>query len=142
MVCCNGSRCNSTYVLIDLMDRQNVRHLITRLSFAVVFIGIGIWEIVQPSYWSFYVPSILAKFANANLITMVQGAALIVIGGGVLTGAYLKIFAALGVLMMIAILTDLIVSFGFTDLIIRDSGVLLIALALYFDDTKYLRLTK
>ena len=28
----------------------------TRISLAVVLVGIGVWEIIQPSYWSYNIP--------------------------------------------------------------------------------------
>lgn len=122
------------------MKSQEARHILTRLSLAVVFIGIGLWEIIQPSAWSFYVPAFIPL--NANLFTMMQGTALAIMGAGVLLGIYLRVFSALAALMMLAILVDLVMLFGFNDLVIRDSGVLLIALALFFDDVRYKRLTK
>lgn len=110
-----------------------------RLSVAVIFIGIGIWEIVQPSYWSYYIPSFLASLLNPLTLTMVHGMLLLVLGIMVLIGAYLRIASILSAIVMASILIALITMFGFTDTIIRDLSVLLIAIALYFDDTQYLR---
>jgi uncharacterized membrane protein YphA (DoxX/SURF4 family) len=125
-----------------LKKTAEIRHLLTRLSLAVIFLGIGIWEVVQPSYWATYVPSFVAKIANPNLFLLVQGSILIIIGAAILVGLYLKLFSALAAVMMAAILIALITGFGFTDLIIRDLAVLIIAIALYFDDLRYLTLTK
>jgi uncharacterized membrane protein len=124
------------------MKNQEIRHLLARLSLAVIFIGIGAWEIAQPSYWSYYIPSFVTALASANTLTVVHGILLLVVGLAVLLGAYLRIASALGVLVMLSILGDLLVSFGFTDIVIRDLVVLLVSAALFFDDTRFLRLTK
>ncbi len=124
------------------MDRNNARHVLTRISLAIVFIGIGIWEILQPSHWSSYIPNFLTFIAGAITLTMAHGVVLVIIGLAVLLGVYLRIAAALAVLMMIFIIISLLLSLGFTSIAIRDIAILLIAGALFFDDTEYLRLKK
>jgi len=124
------------------LERARIRHLLTRISLAVVFLGIGVWEIIQPSYWSFYIPSFLTFVASAITLTMAHGVVLVIIGLAVLLGAYLKAASALATLMMLAIIGSLIISFGFNDIVIRDVAIFLIALSLFFDDTDYLRLKK
>ena len=114
----------------------------TRISLAVVFVGIGVWEIIQPSYWSYNIPNFLTFIASAITLTIAHGAVLVIIGLAVLLGVYLRIAAALAVLMMLLIIGSLLISFGFSDIVIRDAAILLIAVALFFDDTEYLRLKK
>jgi len=116
--------------------------MILRLALAWVFISIGIWEIIQPSYWSFYIPGFLSSIASPITITMLHGAALLILGLAILAGAYLSVVSALCALMMVAIIGNLILSFGFNDIVIRDVAILLIAVSIYFDDTNYLRLVK
>ncbi len=123
-----------------ILNRDQARHILTRLSLAVIFIGIGIWEILSPSYWSYYIPKFLANFANPLTLTMIHGVILVVLGLAVLIGAYLRTASILSALMMLSILVALITMFGFTDIMIRDLAVLLVAIALYFDDTQYLRI--
>ncbi|MDE1860363.1 MAG: DoxX family membrane protein [Candidatus Micrarchaeota archaeon] len=122
------------------LNNQNIRHLLTRLSLATIFIGIGVWEIVQPSYWSYYVPTFFNAYLNSNTFTLLHGILLVVLGAAVLFGIYLRIAALLCVIVMLTIVADLVTQFQFTDLVIRDLAVLVIAAALYFDDTRYLRL--
>lgn len=116
--------------------------MLTRISIAFVFVGIGVWEIVQPSYWSFYIPNFLTFIASALTLTMLHGIVMVALGLAILLGIYLRVSAALASVMMVLIIGDLLLSFGFNDIVIRDTAILLVALALVFDDTNYLRLRK
>jgi uncharacterized membrane protein YphA (DoxX/SURF4 family) len=86
-------------------------------------------------------PRFLSGIAPIDTLVMAHGIALLVIGMAVLVGAYLRIASVLAVLMMLAIIASVTMQSGFTDLTIRDTAVALIAVALFFDDTKYMRLT-
>ena len=123
-----------------VLKRQELRHILMRIALAFVFISIGIWEIVQPSYWSFYIPEFLTVLASATTLTMFHGAVMLILGIAVLLGIRLKVSAGLCSIMMIAIIGDLIAAFGFNDIVIRDIAILLLAVAIYLDDVKYLRL--
>ncbi|MEM3839313.1 MAG: hypothetical protein QXF01_01905 [Candidatus Micrarchaeaceae archaeon] len=124
------------------MNRSQARHLLTRISLAVVFVGIGIWEIAQPSYWGMFVPPFLAWLIATNLFVVIHGFALLAVGIAVLFGAYLRFSSAVAALIMLSIVVSLAYYFGFTDILIRDLAILFISLALFFDDTDYLRATK
>ncbi len=124
------------------MDNQQIRHILARASFGIVFAGFGIWEILQPSYWSFYVPSFVAGMIGIDFFVELHGIVLLLIGLAVMLGVYLRISASLGVLMMALIIGDLVYLSGFSDIVLRDMALLLIALSLAFDDTPFLRLCK
>jgi uncharacterized membrane protein YphA (DoxX/SURF4 family) len=126
--------------LCDWLENSKIRHILTRASLAIIFIGIGIWEIVQPSYWATYFPSFITSLSYALTLVMIHGAVLLILGIAVMLGLYLRISSLLCVLMMLSVIIGLYIGFGFTDLIIRDTAVLFIAVALFFDDTRYLRL--
>ncbi len=121
------------------LNRAHVRHLLARISLAFVFISIGIWEIVQPSYWGMYVPPFFSAIIATNTFVMIHGMALVLIGTAVLLGIYLRVASALAVLVMLTIVASLTFYFGFNDIVIRDIAILLIAASLFFDDTEYLR---
>ncbi|MCL5429891.1 MAG: hypothetical protein M1504_00245 [Candidatus Marsarchaeota archaeon] len=122
------------------MKRDEIRHILTRAALALLFISFGIWEILQPQYWVAFLPSFLNGL-DPNLLIMVHGTVLLLVGLAVMTGAYLRIASIIYALIMLEIVGDLIVTSGFSDLVIRDIVVLVFAIALYFDDTKYMRLT-
>ncbi len=113
-----------------------------RLGLAVVFVGIGIWEIVQPSYWASYVPPFFSAFIAINTFVMIHGVVLVIVGIAVLLGLYLRAMAVIASLIMLSIVVSVTYYFGFNDIVIRDLAILLLAMALAFDDTDYLRIRK
>jgi len=113
-----------------------------RLSLAFVLIVFGIWEIIQPVYWNYYLPRFIGKLANANILVVIHGFLILALGIAVLVGAYLRISSGLAALMILAILVELVASTGFTDIFVRDVTIFLLALALFFDETRYMHLTK
>ncbi len=124
------------------MNNNNARHIISRLALSVLFLGIGLWEIIQPQYWSTFIPKFLTSIASANALVGIHGVVLLIIGIAVLLGAYLRIAAILASLVMIEVIAAIILESGFSDLLIRDLSVLFLAISLIFDDTDYLRLRK
>lgn len=59
-----------------------------------------------------------------------------------MTGFYLRIFSALAVLMLVLIIFSLMYLTGFIQIVIRDAAILLLACSIFFDDTRYLCITK
>ena len=124
------------------IKKDDVRHILTRLAVAQVLIVFGIWEIVQPVYWNAFVPSFVSSFMNINLFVQLHGAFILILGLAILIGAYLRVSAALAVLTTLAVIVFLLISSGFSDIIIRDIVIVLAAASLIFDDNTYLRITK
>ena len=124
------------------IKKDDVRHILTRLAVAQVLIIFGIWEMVQPVYWNSFVPSFVSSFMNINLFVQLHGAFILILGVAILIGAYLRVSAALAVLTTLAVIIFLLISSGFSDIIIRDIVIVLAAASLIFDDNMYLRVTK
>ena len=125
-----------------LSKNDKIRHILTRLAVAQVLIIFGIWEIVQPVYWNSFVPTFVSSFMNINLFVQLHGIFILILGIAILIGAYLRISTALAALTTLAVIVFLLVSSGFSDIIVRDIVIVLAAASLVFDDTKYLRATK
>ena len=124
------------------IEKDDVRHILTRLAVAQVLIIFGIWEMVQPVYWNSFVPSFVSSFMNINLFVQLHGAFILILGVAILVGAYLRVSAVLAVLTTLAVIVFLLISSGFSDIIIRDIVIVLAAASLIFDDNMYLRVTK
>ncbi len=122
------------------MEKDVIRHIIERTAAASVFISFGVWEILQPSYWSVFIPSFLSSFHDALSLVMLHGLILLAIGLAVLVGFYLQYASALGALMMFAIILDLASVSGFSDILVRDIAILLIFLSLVFEEKRYFSL--
>ena len=121
---------------------DKIRHILTRLAVAQVLIIFGIWEIVQPVYWNSFVPAFVSSFMNINLFVQLHGIFILILGIAILIGAYLRISASLAVLTTLAVIVFLLISSGFSDIIIRDIVIVLAAASLIFDDNMYLRATR
>lgn len=124
------------------MNKNQIRHLLTRIGISLVFIIFGIWEIMNPPYWAAFLPPFLGSFASPFLLVTIHGAVMLILGIAILTGFYLRISAILAALMMLLIIVALFMLTGYDDLIARDSGLLFLALSIVFDETRYLTLTK
>ena len=117
------------------MDKDNIRHYINIVAVAFLFLVFGIWELINPQYWQGFVPSILYSL-NITLLIMIHGAVLSLLGIWILIGKWLKIAAIVGTLVMAQIVMSLIISSGFSDIVVRDFTILLFVLSLAFEKSK------
>ncbi|MDE1824908.1 MAG: DoxX family membrane protein [Candidatus Micrarchaeota archaeon] len=122
------------------MEARKIRHLLTRIGIGIVLVVFGAWEITNPAAWVGFLPPLF--WSNTTMIIVVHGVAMIAVGLAILTGFYLRIAAILSSIMLLAIIISLMVLTGYMDLVIRDTGLLLLSLSIIFDDVRYLTLTK
>lgn len=107
--------------------------LITRGALAFIFIVFGVWEIIQPGYWTGFIPRFLSGF-DLFLLLKIHALTLIALGLGLLSGVYLKKFAIASTLMMLSIVILILMNDGFNDILVRDIVILLFASTLIFED--------
>lgn len=103
-----------------------------RLGIATCFLGFGLWELIAPSLWKDYLP---AFTRGAYEIPLVQfhGALLTIVALGVLSGYWRKLFTGLAMLMLLEVCVAIGFDEGFSDTLIRDVGLLLLACGLFVD---------
>ena len=118
--------------------KDDARHLITRIAVALVFITFGIWEITDPKYWAAFMPAFVAGILSPSTAVLIHGILLLAIGAALLTGFYLRIASALAVIMLLLIVLSLMYLTGYIQIVIRDTAIMLLALSIFFDDTRYL----
>lgn len=92
------------------------------------------WEIINPGYWSGFVPKFLKDFIDIFLAVQIHGVVLLVLGFGVLSGYQTKKIGIASTLIMTSIVFSLIFNFGFSDILVRDIVILLFASTLIFDN--------
>ena len=117
------------------MNKISIHYLIARISIAFIFLTFGIWEIIQPAYWTAYLPGFAFNlgFISPDSLLMVHGAVLILLALGLLfLSRYLRIFASLSALVMLSIVASLIMSTGWDDVLVRDITILLFTISLIF----------
>jgi uncharacterized membrane protein YphA (DoxX/SURF4 family) len=108
-----------------------VPRLIARAGLALCFVSIGIWEIVDPEYWFGYLPSFAMKLGDMSLMVRAHGLVLTLVGGAVLSGAWLRIASGVAVLMLLEIVLALAVESGWSEILLRDVAILALALAVF-----------
>lgn len=121
-------------ILKQMLNSLKTSHLLLRLGLALVFLWFGVDKFIHPDYWiNAWMPqwfqNILSglNIGNLNFI-YANGIFEMVIGLGFLFNIFVKMFALLTVLFLLAV----IFSFGLNEVIIRDAGLIGAALALLF----------
>lgn len=115
------------------MPLFNARFLF-RLALAFVFIAFGIWKFIDPGYWFAWIPRYALPYlpVTKTVAMYLLGAVETVIGAAVLFDFRTRAAAAIAAVMLAAI----IMSFGWSEMMVRDVGVFLIALGLAFGKGK------
>lgn len=111
-----------------------MRKTITKLGIAFIFITFGIWEIVDPAYWSGFVPKFFEGLIDLFLAVRIHGIVLLALGLGVLSGFKTRELGIASTLVMASIVFSLLINFGFSDILVRDVVILLFASTLIFED--------
>ncbi len=109
-----------------------MQNLVSRLGVVFIFVSFGIWEIINPGYWTAFVPQIALMFGDPILLVKIHGLVLTIIGLGILSGFYLRYFAIAGALLMLEIVITLFTESGWSDILVRDIGILLFTISLIF----------
>lgn len=112
--------------------------LVMRLSLAIVFVYFGISEILNPAYFSGYIPPFIASltFFNSNLLIQTHGIALTLLSFSLLSRFHLRFIGILIMLMLIQIIAGLLLTSGFNEIVIRDIGLLGLALSIWLYEFK------
>ncbi|HVB09660.1 MAG TPA: hypothetical protein VNM16_04765 [Bacillota bacterium] len=104
--------------------------LVGRLGLGVVFGGFGIWELTAPSEWAGYVPPFIGAHIPAVPLVLAHGWVLLLLGAALVIDFMPEVAVWVAVAMMGEIVTGLLVTSGFSDILLRDLGLLALALAL------------
>ena len=117
-----------------MFNSTKTSHLILRLGLAFVFLWFGIDKFTHPDYWiNAWLPAWFVLILNSlgigtlNFIYL-NGIFEVVLGLGFIFNIFVKLFAFLVILFLLFV----IFSFGLNEIIVRDVGLLGIALALLF----------
>ena len=115
------------------MENSKIMHYILIFAAAFVMLSFGIWELINPGYWAGFVPSFLSPL-NILLLVRIHGAVLTILGLWFLSGKKIKLASIIGAIILVDIVISILISGGFSDLLVRDIAILLLIIALYFDE--------
>lgn len=99
------------------------------LGLGTVFVIFGVWELINPIYWQAYVPGFL-KDLHPLLLVQLHGGLMTLTGLGVNIDVFRKESSIIASLLMLEIVVSLILESGFSDILVRDIGLLFMAFAL------------
>jgi len=124
---------------INIIEKVN-SFLILRLGLGFVFFWFGLDKLLNVDNWLGYITPSLDKliFIDINTFMFILGGVEIILGVLLIIGLFLRIVS-----VVIAIhLFFIIISIGFNDISVRNFGLLAIAVALSFNNDKFLSLDK
>ena len=103
-----------------------------------VFLWFGISEILNPRYWSGYVPQMAIELLPIPILPFVQahGAILVFLAVCFLFRFYLRYVGVLALLVLLSIIGGLISMNGFDEVVVRDIGILGLALSVWLYEVK------
>ena len=100
-----------------------------RLLLGFVLAWFGYHELVQPSLWTGYVP-VVSTSSLAVLLVLAHGWLLLMLSVALIAGIAVRPAAGVSVVLLLEIVVSLAVSSGLSDLVLRDVGVLGLAVCL------------
>ena len=100
-----------------------------RVLLGLVLAWFGYHELVQPSLWTGYVPLVSAS-SLAVLLVLAHGWLLLMLAVAMIAGIAVRAAAAVSAALLLEIVISLAVTNGLSDLVLRDVGVLGLAVCL------------
>jgi uncharacterized membrane protein YphA (DoxX/SURF4 family) len=102
---------------------------VARVLLGLVLAWFGYHELVQPSLWTGYVPLVSAS-SPAVLLVLAHGWLLLMLAVALVAGIAVRTAAAAAALLLLEIVVSLALTTGLSDLVLRDVGVLGLAVCL------------
>jgi len=118
------------------LSRDKIRKYLVISGISLTFFIFGIWELINPQYWSAFVPSFLARIISNLVLVKIHGIILIFLALWLIVGFYRKIGAILSSLLLLEIILSLLFSSGFSDIVVRDLAIFLFSVSLIFEEEK------
>ncbi len=110
--------------------------LVMRLFLGFVLLWFGVNEILDPRYWSGYVPPIVLQFfpLSVNVFVQTHGIVLCLLGLGLFFKILIRFTGFITMVILLSIISGLIMIQGFTEIVVRDIGIFGLALALWLHE--------
>lgn len=122
-------------VLKKLADKYP---LVMRTFLGFVFAWFGISEVLNPRYWSGYVPQVLREILPIPILPLVQGhgAVLTFLAICFLFRFKLRYTGILAMLVLLSIIGGLISMNGFDEIVVRDIGIFGLAVSIWLQEIR------
>jgi hypothetical protein len=100
-----------------------------RVLLGLVLAWFGYHELIQPSLWTGYVP-VVSGSTLVLLLVLAHGWLLVMLAVAIVAGIVVRAVAGVAALLLLQIVISLTISSGLSDLVLRDVGVLGLAVCL------------
>lgn len=112
--------------------------LVMRVFLGFVLLWFGVNEILNPRYWSGYVPPMAREFLPIPILPFVQahGAVLVFLAVCFIFRFKLRYTGILAMLVLLSIIGGLISMNGFDEIVVRDIGLFGLALSIWLHSFK------
>jgi len=121
------------FLIRFIFKREHLGVYILRVGLAIVFLYFGIYQILDQSKWVYFVPDKFFNFYISEVlkskIVFINGIFDLVIFLSLISGFFIKLFSLLGFIHLLLIV---FFSLGFEPSGIRDLGLALAMLSLFF----------
>ncbi len=101
-------------------------------SLAIVLSYFGVSEIFSPQDWTAFAPAFLGTGNLVIALVITHGILLSMAAAALILNYHRKIMSAAVILLLLEIVANLVVQSGFSDVVIRDIGLLGAAISLFF----------
>ena len=132
----------TAFMPIPQRSTQIIRHLLMRLTLGFTLGWFGLLQALSPGEWIDFVPEMVSRWsplADATLV-LIHASLLLLAATGILLGLQFKRASILGLFLIADIILALILGDGSMNLIMRDIGILGLAIGLSLDDTRFAQL--
>jgi uncharacterized membrane protein YphA (DoxX/SURF4 family) len=103
---------------------------VSRVLLGLVLAWFGYHELVRPGQWTGYVPVLSPSSPVAVILVLVHGWVLLMLAAALIAGIAPRVAAAIAAVTLTEIVISLLASGGWSDLVVRDVGVLGLAISL------------
>ena len=110
-----------------------------RASLAFVFVWFGVSEIVNPTYFRGYIPQFVSSLGFDNdLLIQIHGVLLVFLYVCLVFKIYIRFMSLAAVFVLGFIILGLLLTpdMGFNEIVVRDIGLLGLALAIWLNENK------
>lgn len=117
-------------------------HLVMRVSLAFVLGWFGIQQLRAPNAWTGFIPAVVLEHSPVSgaALVLLHGLLLAVAACGIFLGIACTAASWLASALLLEVTIALVLAEGSAPLVVRDIGLLGLALALAFDPARFLQL--
>lgn len=114
----------------DILENKDLHKAILRIGLSLVFLAFGFMQVTSPDNWTGFIPEFLVStILTANNWVMLNGILELVLGVFLLLGIYVRFSSAVLAIHLLFIT----LSIGFSPIGIRDFGLTIATLVLFFN---------